>query len=69
MKRVLLVACLSICLNLFFQTRANAQSCSGTLSNGQNLVTNPDFSQGYASWTHDPAYTNYTYCSNCYSSP
>jgi hypothetical protein len=65
MKKVLLIAC----VNLISLTYTKAQTCSSTLSNGQNLVTNGDFSQGYAGWTHDAGYTNYTYCSNCYSTP
>ncbi len=49
---------------------ANGQACSSTLSNGINLVTNYDFSQGYTGWTHDPGYTNYTPCGlSCWSSP
>jgi hypothetical protein len=51
-----------LCLLLtFFTTQTlKAQSCSGTVSNGQNLVTNGDFSQGYSGWTYtaDPTQTN-----------
>jgi hypothetical protein len=68
MKKVLLLACFSIA-SLFFHTQVLAQACSGTVSNGQNLVINGDFSQGYAGWTHDAGYSKYTYCSNCYSGP
>lgn len=33
--------------------------CPTDLLQGQNLVTNPDFSDGYNGWTHDPQYSNY----------
>jgi hypothetical protein len=54
---------------LLITDKAFSQTCSGTVSNGQNLVTNGDFSQGYTGWTHDPAYIEYTPCSGCYSVP
>lgn len=43
----------------------NAQ-CPTDLLSGQNLVTNSDFSQGYAGWTHAAAYTEFT---SGYSNP
>lgn len=48
-----------------------AQTCSAVVSNGQNLVTNGDFSQAYTSWTYtSPDYTEFTPCgSSCYSVP
>jgi gliding motility-associated-like protein len=65
---------LPIVLNTLFNitvinNSAIAQNCSGTVSNGQNLVINGDFSNEYSAWTHDPAYTVFTPCSNCYSVP
>jgi hypothetical protein len=49
-------------LIVLFAAAANVmgQSCPTTLLTGQNLVTNPDFSQGYTGWTHDPGYTEFT---------
>ena len=49
-------------LIIFFASSASVlgQSCPTTLLTGQNLVTNPDFSQGYTGWTHDPGYTEFT---------
>jgi gliding motility-associated-like protein len=55
----------AICMN----NSAFCQNCSGVVSNGQNLVINGDFSQGYTGWTHDPAYTVFTPCNSCYSVP
>jgi hypothetical protein len=69
MKKVLLCACVSVCVNLFFLSQVKAQTCSGTVTNGQNLVINGDFSQGYAGWTHNSNYIEYTPCSGCYSVP
>lgn len=52
-------------------TESKAQVCSGTVSNGQNLVTNGDFSGAYTGWTfQSPDYTQFTPCgSSCYSVP
>jgi gliding motility-associated-like protein len=44
-------------------------NCTGTVSTGQNLVTNGGFSNLYSGWDHDPAYTNYAPCTDCYSVP
>jgi hypothetical protein len=52
-----------------FWNTASSQSCTGTVSTGQNLVTNGDFSNLYNGWTHDPGYTNYTPCTGCWSVP
>jgi hypothetical protein len=59
------IAFVTICIN----NQVLGQNCSGLISNGQNLVINGDFSQGYTGWTHNPAYTVYTPCNNCYSVP
>jgi hypothetical protein len=59
-----LFAAVNICNTAFAQV-----NCTGTVSTGQNLVTNGDFSNLYSGWTHDPAYTNYAPCSTCYSVP
>jgi hypothetical protein len=69
MKKLLsIIFCSSIA---FFSTGNSvyAQTCSGTVSNGQNMVSNGDFSQGYTGWTHDPAYVEFTPCNSCYSVP
>jgi hypothetical protein len=47
-----------ILLVMFVSNLCNAQ-CPTDLLSGQNLVTNGDFSQGYTSWTHDPAYSEF----------
>jgi hypothetical protein len=48
-------------LALFFASTSilNGQTCPTTLQTGQNLVANPDFSQGYTGWTHDAGYTEF----------
>jgi len=66
MRKLLLILS-AIAIGLF--SKSMAQTCSGTVSNGQNLITNGDFSQGYTGWSHDPAYIQYTPCANCYSVP
>ena len=68
---LLAVIAIAICLfnNAIAQTVNPPTGCSGTVSNGQNLITNGDFSDGYSGWTHDPAYNQYTSCANCYSVP
>ena len=57
-------------VSLISYQKSAAQLCSGTISNGQNLVTNYDFTQAYSDWTHDAAYSEFTPCgSSCYSVP
>jgi len=62
MKKIyrLILACSLSILAFTHSNLLKAQSCSGTISNGQNLVTNGDFSQGYSGWTYtaDPTQTN-----------
>src|SRR6185437_12881114 len=71
-----LIRCLilvSLILSLFNKSIAQndslGQDCNFTTPNGQNLITNGDFSQGYTGWTHDAQYIQFTPCSNCYSVP
>jgi hypothetical protein len=54
---------------LHYWNAASAQNCTGTVSTGQNLVTNGDFSNLNTGWTHDPAYTDYLPCTGCWSVP
>ncbi|MFN6946090.1 MAG: gliding motility-associated C-terminal domain-containing protein, partial [Cytophagaceae bacterium] len=68
MKKLLFGLGLSL-LFLISLNPLHAQECSGTVSNGQNLVTNGDFSTGYSGWSHDTRYRRYTPCGNCWSVP
>ncbi len=57
-------------LSILSFSKSQAQTCSGVISNGQNLVTNYDFTQVYSDWTHSPSYIEFTPCgSSCYSVP
>jgi hypothetical protein len=50
----------SICILLLFNNIYLHAQCSSTVTSGQNLVTNGDFSSGYTGWTYtaDPTRTN-----------
>ena len=50
----------SISLLLTNISKVSAQSCPTDLKQGQNLVTNSDFSDDYNGWNHDPAYTEFS---------
>jgi hypothetical protein len=63
--RSLLIVVLTFC-GLFLK----AQTCSDVVSNGQNLVKNGNFSDGYSGWSHNPVYRRFTPCKpRCYSIP
>jgi hypothetical protein len=66
-------SCIVFIMGIFFAFYAHGQgaTCNANYSSGTNLVTNYDFSQGYAGWTYDATqYTAFTACgSSCYSVP